>query len=179
MSDEGRAFDTLMAGSDPAMAIVTTASDNERAGCLIGFHAQCSIEPPRYAVWLSKANHTLRVAVHAQHFAVHFLREDDEGDLPSLFGTVSGDDVDKFSRCEWEPGPGGVPLLSACSDRFVAERVTLMDDGSDHVCLVLSPIEATTSTPLRPLRLSQVAHLRAGHEAEERPEPATERAGSS
>jgi flavin reductase (DIM6/NTAB) family NADH-FMN oxidoreductase RutF len=161
------------------MAVVTTASGGERAGCLVGFHAQCSIAPHRYVVWLSKANHTFRVALHARHFAVHFLPEGSAGeggnDLPRLFGTVSGDTTDKFGRVAWSPGPGGVPLLRDCSHRFTAERVALLDEGSDHVCLVLEPREVVAPGPFRPLRLSQVAHLQPGHEAEERPKPAAER----
>ncbi len=179
MSEDGDAFDTLIANLDPPMAIVTTVSGRDRAGCLIGFHAQCSIDPHRYVVWLSKANHTFRVAVHAQHFAVHFLSDDDGGELPSLFGTVSGDQTDKFGLCAWKAGAGGVPLLPGCPNRFLAERVALLDEGSDHICLVLSPTEVADATPFRPLRLSQVAHLQPGHEAEERPKPATERAGTA
>ena len=175
MSDDGLDFDTLVAGLDPAMAIVTTVSGGERAGCLVGFHAQCSIAPRRHAVWLSKANHTFRVALHAQHFAVHFLSEDST-ELPRLFGTVSGDRADKFSECDWAPGVGGAPVLLDCPNRFLAERVTLLDDGSDHVCLVVSPTEVTATAQFRPLRLSQAAHLRPGHGADERPQPASERA---
>jgi flavin reductase (DIM6/NTAB) family NADH-FMN oxidoreductase RutF len=168
------AFDQLIAAIDPAMAIVTTVSGGERAGCLIGFHAQCSIDPPRYVVWLSKANHTFRVGVHARSFAVHFLSEDDEP-LARLFGTTSGDDTDKFDQCAWEAADGGVPVLTGCSNRLVAERVALLDEGSDHVCLVLQPTNAWARTPFRPLRLSQVEHLQPGHESEERPKPAEER----
>ena len=35
---------------------VTTATDGAQAGCLVGFSTQCSIEPPRFGVWLSKLN---------------------------------------------------------------------------------------------------------------------------
>src|SRR3954468_17963717 len=169
-------FDTLIAGLDPAMAIVTTVSDRERAGCLVGFHAQCSIDPPRYVVWLSKAKHTFPVAVHAPNSPVPPPGEDGEP-LARLFGTVSGDDTDKFGQCNWEPGDGGVPVLTDCPNRFVAERVALLDEGSDHVCLVVAPTAVSARTPFRPLRLSQVEHLRPGHEAAERPKPAEERAG--
>jgi flavin reductase (DIM6/NTAB) family NADH-FMN oxidoreductase RutF len=155
------------------MAIVTTVSGGERAGCLVGFHAQCSISPPRYVVWLSKANHTFRVALHARHFAVHFLPEGSD-DLPRLFGTVSGDTTDKFARVAWEPGAGGVPMLRDVVHRFTAERVAVLDEGSDHVCLVLAPTEVVSPAPFRPLRLSQVTHLQPGHEAAERPKPAAE-----
>ncbi|MGH8889088.1 MAG: flavin reductase family protein [Acidothermaceae bacterium] len=158
------------------MAIVTTVSGGERAGCLIGFHTQCSIDPPRYAIWLSKANHTFRVALHARYFAVHFLSEMST-ELPRLFGTTSGDTTQKFAWCDWEDGPDGVPLLTSCPNRFVATRVTLLDDGSDHVCVVLSPTEVAANA-FQPLRLSQVAGLQPGHDADERPEPPTERAAA-
>jgi flavin reductase (DIM6/NTAB) family NADH-FMN oxidoreductase RutF len=173
----GAAFDGLVAQLDPAMAVVTTLSGGERAGCLVGFHAQSSIEPQRYVVWLSKANHTFRVAVHGELIAVHFLGAGDV-ELARLFGTTSGDQVDKFSRCNWEPGPGGVPLLSACRNRFVARRVALLDEGGDHVCLVLEPIAASTTGRLRPLRLSQTKEFQPGHDAQERPQPRTQKHSS-
>ena len=62
---------------DPALVVITAADGAERAGCLVGFHSQCSIGPDRYAVWLSKANHTYRVGMLAEVFAVHFLGAED------------------------------------------------------------------------------------------------------
>jgi flavin reductase (DIM6/NTAB) family NADH-FMN oxidoreductase RutF len=175
MTGDVTGFGELVARLDPAMAVVTTSSGQERAGCLVGFHAQCSIVPSRYVVWLSKANHTLRVGMHARHFALHFLGQDDV-ELARLFGTTSGDRVDKFARSDWSPGAGGVPLLHACPNRFAADKVALLDEGSDHVCLVLQPTEVATGRGWQPLRLAQVTHLQPGHEAEERPTPRTERA---
>ncbi|MFE2251449.1 flavin reductase, partial [Streptomyces lavendulae] len=32
---------------------VAVAVGAERAGCLVGFASQCSIDPPRFIVWLS------------------------------------------------------------------------------------------------------------------------------
>jgi flavin reductase (DIM6/NTAB) family NADH-FMN oxidoreductase RutF len=164
------AFDELVAQLDPAMAIVTAAAGDERAGCLVGFHAQCSIEPPRYVVWLSKANHTCRVALHAEHLAVHFVGAQ-QLELARLFGTTTGDDVDKFSQCDWEAGPSGVPLLTECADRFVGRRMALLAEESDHVCLILEPLRAESSGNLDPLRLSSASVLDPGHEAPERPKP--------
>ena len=60
-------FDALMAQLDQPLVVVTTAAGDERAGCVVGFHVQCSIEPRRVAVWLSKANHTFRVSLFASH----------------------------------------------------------------------------------------------------------------
>jgi flavin reductase (DIM6/NTAB) family NADH-FMN oxidoreductase RutF len=170
-------FDDLVAHLDPPLAVVTTVAKGERAGCLIGFHAQCSISPQRYVIWLSKANHTFRVALHAQHFAVHFVRSGDL-DVARLFGTKTGDETDKFAACGWRPGPDGVPVLDACPDHFLARKVALLDEGSDHVCIVLEPTDAASTGDLEPLRLSAANDLTPGHEAEQRPQPATERAGA-
>ena len=44
------AFEALMADLDQPSYVVTAADGDERAGCLVGFATQCSIEPPRFAV---------------------------------------------------------------------------------------------------------------------------------
>lgn len=162
-------LDELVAAADSALVVVTTASEDQRAGCLVGFHGQCSIEPFRYSVWLSRANHTHRVALFATHFAVHFLSDAHE-DLAELFGTTSGDQVDKFTRCEWTAGAGDVPLLTGVP-AVVFARQSLWSDASDHVCLVGEPVAVQTGAAYRPLRLSGAHRLQAGHAAEERPVP--------
>jgi len=161
-----------MASLDNPMAIVTTAVAGERAGCLIGFHAQSAIDPERYAVWLSKANHTYRVALRSTHLAVHFLTQDDL-DIAEHFGTLTGEDVDKFEGVAFRSGVDGVPLLEACPQRLVVRRVALLDEGGDHVCVTTQCIDAQTTGPFTPLRLSQVDHLVPGHEADERADPPT------
>ena len=162
-------FAEVMGSLDAPMAIVTTVSldGRTRAGCLVGFHAQCSIDPVRYVVWLSKANHTYRVGSLAMHFGVHWLAEGDD-DLAAHFGTLTGNQVDKFADVPWADGGDGLPVLEQVANRLVARRHTLVDDGSDHVCLVLHPVEITSAAPFRPLRFTAVRHLEAGHPAEER-----------
>ncbi|HEY8548285.1 MAG TPA: flavin reductase family protein [Acidimicrobiales bacterium] len=168
-------FSDLVTALDPAMVVVTTADGEELAGCLAGFHGQSSIDPPRYAVWLSKANHTYRVALRSTHLAVHLLTEDDH-DLAAAFGSRSGDEVDKFADRPHERGPGGVPLLTECPHRFVLRRTVLVDEGGDHVCVSGEPVDAAGGS-FTPLRLSAVDDIEPGHAAEERPSPPTERAG--
>lgn len=171
------AFDAIMSSLDTSMMIATTATANERAGCLVGFHCQCSIEPVRYAVWLSKANHTCRVAVHADHLALHYLRPRDEP-LAELFGELSGDDVDKFSRCPSTDGPHGVPILDGVGDVVLFRRTAFLDEGSDHIAFTLAPEQVLVgpSGDTSRLRLSDVAHVTPGHLAAERPDPQLERA---
>ena len=45
----------LVSELDYPMFIVTCADERERAGCLVGFATQCSIDPPRFLVCLSTA----------------------------------------------------------------------------------------------------------------------------
>jgi flavin reductase (DIM6/NTAB) family NADH-FMN oxidoreductase RutF len=164
-------FDALAAALDAAVVVVTVAAgggSGERAGCLVGFHSQCSIEPRRYAVWLSNLNRTYRVALLAEHVAVHPLGAGDR-DLAELFGGRTGDEVDKFARCDWQPGPGGVPVLvGRTGGHLVLRRTALLDVGGDHVCLIGEPVLA--EPPARdapggftPLRLAAAGTVPPGH----------------
>ena len=167
MTDEPDNFAKLIAGLDPPMAVVTTASDREQAGCLIGFHAQSSIEPERYVVWLSKANHTYRVGLRAAHFAVHFLTAEDLA-LAERFGTLTGEDTDKFAGMDVDPDQNGVPRLSVCQNWMSLDRLAILDDGGDHVCLTTRICSAHTDGDFAPLRLASAAHLDPGHGNKER-----------
>ena len=158
------AFDDLMTGLDSAMIVVTACDGRERAGCLVGFHSQCSIEPARYAVWLSKANHTYLVALRSTHLVVHFLAEHDR-ELAERFGGETGDEVDKFAGVEWTPGPDGVPMLTACPNRIVVRRTVLLDETSDHACVMTEPIEISVTPGFVPLRYASVRDIDAGHDA--------------
>jgi len=91
---------------DYSLFIVTARDEEQRAGCLVGFASQVSIDPPRFLVCLSVENLTYRVALRAPLLVVHFVPEQAE-ELAVLFGGETGDDTDKFARCRWRAGPGG------------------------------------------------------------------------
>jgi flavin reductase (DIM6/NTAB) family NADH-FMN oxidoreductase RutF len=124
------AFDAVTGSLDAPMVIVTASDGRERSGCLVGFSTQCSIDPCRWLVCISKANHTLRVAAGARTLAVHPLRAD-QLDLARLFGAVTEDAVDKFVRCGWHDGPDGAPILSGCD--WLAGTILERIDLGDHV----------------------------------------------
>lgn len=157
---DGCFFDRL----DPDMCVVTAVAGGERAGCLVGFAAQCSIRPPRFAVWLSKVNHTYRVARAARHLAVHLLTRD-QRDLAELFGGETGDEIDKFACLDWREEHGGTVVLRDAAAWFVGAIVERAD-GGDHVGHVLEPVRwgAGRGGPL--LRLSDAATIDAGHPVE-------------
>jgi len=163
MEPAEKSFQTLVAQLDYPMFIATVAADGERAGCLIGFATQCSIHPPRFLAGLSDKNRTHRVAQGADSMAVHLVPED-AGELAELFGGETGDDVDKFARCEWRPGPGGVPLLDGCPNRFVGRIAERVDFG-DHTGLVLEPFYADEDRGGGQLSFHRAKRIDPGHEA--------------
>jgi flavin reductase (DIM6/NTAB) family NADH-FMN oxidoreductase RutF len=156
-------FDALMGELDYPMFIVTTAAEGERAGCLVGFATQASMEPARFLICLSKANRTYRVAWHADALAVHLVPAD-AADLAELFGGETGDEVDKFGRCEWSDGPRGLPILDRCRSWFAAQVLERTDCG-DHVAFLLDPFEAHAGHGESPFPFHRAKRIEPGHEA--------------
>ncbi|MCB5178772.1 flavin reductase family protein [Streptomyces antimicrobicus] len=157
---------TFAVAQDGPLYVVTAASAGRRAGCLVGFASQCSIEPPRFVVWLSVANHTYEVARRARYLTVHLLRRDQEA-LARLFGGRTGDDEDKFAGIGWRPGRDGSPVLAAVAHWFTG-RIEAVVVGGDHEGFLLVPVEqspAAAEPAVPPLRYGDVRDLRAGHPA--------------
>ncbi|SDS23124.1 NADH-FMN oxidoreductase RutF, flavin reductase (DIM6/NTAB) family [Brevibacterium siliguriense] len=160
-------LDDLMGSVDSPLIVVTTSAEGEQAGCLVGFHSQASIDPEHYCFWLSKANHTYRVALRSDHFAVHFLTTADR-ELARHFGSLSGSDTDKFAGLDFALTEDGVPLLADLPNRLLVERIAMLDDGGDHVCLTGRVDSVEVAGGFTALRLSQLGDLTPGHNAEER-----------
>ena len=69
--DNTEAFEQIAAGLTSPMIIVTARHGDEIDGCLVGFSTQCSIDPTRYLVCLSKRNNTYRIALCATSVFVY------------------------------------------------------------------------------------------------------------
>jgi flavin reductase (DIM6/NTAB) family NADH-FMN oxidoreductase RutF len=147
------------------MVVVTASAGGTRAGCLVGHLTQCSIDPLRVLVCLSRANRTHAVAVQAETLAVHHLGHD-QRDLARLFGEETGDEVDKFARCSWRHGPSGTVVLDDVRHWWVGRRAIRVPLG-DHEGFVLEPITVHAEGPYRQLDSTQVADLDAGHPRDE------------
>lgn len=156
-------FHDLTGDLDYSMLVVTTSDGSRRAGCLVGFATQCSIDPARYLVCLSKANHTYATAEGAEVLVVHALGTD-QVELARLFGEATSDEVDKFAACRWHPGRGGAPVLDDCPNRFAGRILERIDVG-DHVAFVLEPVEAESAPGSTSLLFSAVKDLEPGHRA--------------
>jgi flavin reductase (DIM6/NTAB) family NADH-FMN oxidoreductase RutF len=158
--DSTAAFEAIVSGIDPPFYVVTAADGDDRAGCLVGFATQCSIDPPRFVVWLSKLNRTYRVAQSSRTLIVHLLRDAD-GDLADRFGGETGDEVDKFAGIEWSLGPEGCPVVERL-DWFAGSVLEQLDSG-DHVAFVLEPRGGRCQQSGRQLSESELGDIEAGH----------------
>ncbi len=164
MTEDVPAFESLVGSMDYPMFVVTVNAGGERSGCLVGFVTQCSISPPRLMACLSKRNHTYRVAAGSETLALHFLGAGDM-DLARLFGEETGDDVDKFAHCDWDPGPAGAPVLHGCRG-WVSGRIIQRVDLGDHVGMVVEVADGEARQPSeRPLGFDGLRDLEPGHDA--------------
>jgi flavin reductase (DIM6/NTAB) family NADH-FMN oxidoreductase RutF len=165
-TEAARSFEAIMAGLETPFYVVTAKAGGEHAGCLVGFATRCSIDPPRFGVWLSKLNHTYRIALQQDTLVVHVLRDGDR-DLALLFGGQTGDDVDKFAEVDWHPGPGGCPVIDRL-DWFAGTVVDRLDTG-DHVAFLLAPSGGNCRRgDVRQLDYAEIGDTEAGHPVPER-----------
>jgi flavin reductase (DIM6/NTAB) family NADH-FMN oxidoreductase RutF len=162
-ADTERIFNELTGEIDYSMLIVTTSAGTQRAGCLVGFGTQCSVDPPRYLVCLSEKNRTFCVAAHSEALIVHYPRAD-QTELVELFGGETGDDVDKFARCSWREGPMGMPVLDGCPRWFAGAIVDRIPLG-DHIGFLLAPFAAEKGGEADSFPFHRARRIDAGHDA--------------
>jgi flavin reductase (DIM6/NTAB) family NADH-FMN oxidoreductase RutF len=155
-------FEALVGQLDYSLFIVTTAAAGERAGCLIGFASQVSIDPPRFLACLSVKNRTYRVALRAEILVVHFVPQEAER-LAVLFGGETGDEIDKFTRCAWLPGPDGAPVIEDLENWFAGRVLERLEFG-DHCGFLLEPIEGQSGRSSSPLTFRRAKSIEPGHE---------------
>jgi flavin reductase (DIM6/NTAB) family NADH-FMN oxidoreductase RutF len=153
------AFEGMVGELEYPMFIVTAPGP---LGCLVGFTTQASIDPPRFIACLSHKNRTFRLGQDAHALGVHAVPAD-AGDLAELFGGETGDQVDKFARCEWREGPEGVPVLARCENWFVGRVLARLDAG-DHDAFLLEPI-AGAAVEQDEFTFHRAKRIDPGHEA--------------
>ena len=152
---------------DVSLLVVTAAAGDDRSGCVVGFATQCSLEPERFLVCLSRANRTYEVARAAATLGVHVLGAD-QVELARWFGGTTDDQVDKLAAVDWRPGDDGAPLLVACAawaEMRVLEQLPL----GDHVGFLVEATASGTGTHEGRLHLSDVGPLSPGHPGDDPP----------
>ncbi|MDP6550457.1 MAG: flavin reductase family protein [Dehalococcoidia bacterium] len=133
------------------VAVVTSQWQGKPNGQIAVAIGAASIVPsmPRVIVQIYKRNYSHGLIYGSGAFAVNFLRQD-QLDLITGFGLVSGRDHDKLSKVPYELKSSGSPVLQDCWGYLDCRVVNAMDAG-DMTCFLGEVIEGDTITEGEPL----------------------------
>jgi flavin reductase (DIM6/NTAB) family NADH-FMN oxidoreductase RutF len=163
MFDGSSPGDALVEATDYPLYVVTTAVDDEIAGCLAGFVTQSSMSPVQFIVCVSRINHTFQAFQGCESAALHLIGSDQK-ELASLFGEQSGDVIDKFDRVSWTRGVTGAPILAECRAWIEGMVIDRMDAG-DHEAFLLTVRDGKAGTHSGQFLLSDASDFQPGHPA--------------
>jgi flavin reductase (DIM6/NTAB) family NADH-FMN oxidoreductase RutF len=137
-------FQRLMDTIEQPLVLVTAAHRRASTACLVTFSSQCSLEPPRYCLYVPKHEAAYDVVRRAAHLLAHFL-DRRQRDLAAML--AAGEDV--FAAAEWRAGPDGrTPQLRGV-DAWLFGRVTARHEVGDHGGFVLDPARIRVPRRLR------------------------------
>ena len=105
VSDAGETFSDLPRRPRLPDVHRTVAAGGERAGCLIGFATQASIDPPRFVALISEQEPAPSASRATRARSPCTWRPATTRSSSSCSAPQTGDDVDKFERCDWSEGP--------------------------------------------------------------------------
>jgi 3-hydroxy-9,10-secoandrosta-1,3,5(10)-triene-9,17-dione monooxygenase reductase component len=113
------------------VAFVTAAPDGEAAGLIVNSLASVSLEPPLVSFCPSRSSLTWSRMRRAGRFGVNVLGRQHE----PFAERATPPGADRFAGLDWEPGPGGIPLLTDALATLECEIVAEHPAG-DHWIVV-------------------------------------------
>jgi 3-hydroxy-9,10-secoandrosta-1,3,5(10)-triene-9,17-dione monooxygenase reductase component len=138
-----RAFRDALGRFATGVAFVTAAPDGEPAGLVVNSLASVSLEPPLVSFCPSRSSLTWQRMRRAERFAVNILGRHHE--QFARRATPAG--ADRFAGLDWQPGRGGVPLLTDALATLECETVAEHPAG-DH-WIVLGRVDQLHSKPIK------------------------------
>jgi 3-hydroxy-9,10-secoandrosta-1,3,5(10)-triene-9,17-dione monooxygenase reductase component len=126
-----RSFRDALARFATGVAFVTAAPDGEPAGLIVNSLTSVSLEPPLVSFCPSRSSLTWTRMRRAGRFGVNVLGRRHEHFAKRA--TPAG--ADRFAGLDWEPGRGGVPLLTDAIASLECETVAEHRAG-DHWIIV-------------------------------------------
>ena len=126
-------FAEIMRSLAGGVAVVTTLDEHDRPrGLTSTAVSSVSADPPLLLVCVATTSRTLPALRHRRRFVVNFMGAGAD-DACARFASKQ---EDKFAGVEWEPGPGGLPVLAGVATGW-AECATVEEIGAgDHVILI-------------------------------------------
>ena len=125
-----RSFRDALGRFPTGVAFITAALDGEPAGLIVNSLASVSLEPPLVSFSPARSSLTWSRMRRAGRFGVNVLGRQHE--RFAVRATPAGSD--RFASLDWEPGRGGVPLLTdalaSLECEIVAEHPTAITGSS-------------------------------------------------
>ena len=138
-----RAFREALGRFATGVAFVTAAPDGEPTGLIVNSLASVSLEPPLVLFCPSRSSLTWCRMRRTGRFGVNVLGRQHERFV--AHATAPG--ADRFAGLDWEPGHGGVPLLTDALASFEFETVAEHPTG-DH-WIVVGHVENLRISPTK------------------------------
>ncbi len=150
-STDQRSVQAIMTHLWSPLAAVSCAWQGRRNVQIAVAIGAASIVPtkPRVAVQIYKSNFSHDMIYRSGAFALNFLKED-QLQLISDFGMVSGRDRDKLSGVVYGEKSSGSPVLEECWG-FLDCRVINAMDGGDMTCFLADVLDGKTLAQGDPL----------------------------
>lgn len=118
-----------------SVVFVITVDEKEKpAGMVAGWNMKASMDPPMFAVPLSKKYHTHKLIRKRKQFVIAVANKSLEDEV-RFFGSTHGNEVDKFKETGIETVPSQFikpPLIKKATVNFECELVSETDAG-DHI----------------------------------------------
>jgi 3-hydroxy-9,10-secoandrosta-1,3,5(10)-triene-9,17-dione monooxygenase reductase component len=128
---DARSFRDALGRFATGVAFVTAAPDGEPAGLIVNSLTSVSLAPPLVSFCPSRGSLTWPRMRRARRFGVNMLGRQHERFATGA--TRAG--ADRFAGLDWEPGRGGVPLLTDALASLECEIVAEHPTG-DHWIVV-------------------------------------------
>ncbi len=140
---EPRAFRDALGRFATGVAFITAAPDGEPAGLIVNTLTSVSLEPPLVSFCPSRSSLTWTRMRRAGRFGVNVLAREHE--QFAVGATPAG--ANRFADLDWQPGPGGMPLLSDALATLECEIVAEHPTG-DH-WIVVGRVDTLHIAPIK------------------------------
>jgi 3-hydroxy-9,10-secoandrosta-1,3,5(10)-triene-9,17-dione monooxygenase reductase component len=143
---DARAFRDALGRFATGVAFITAVPDGEPAGLIVNSLASVSLQPPLLSFCPSRSSLTWSRMRRTRRFGVNVLGQQHE----RFAERAAPAGADRFADLDWQPGDGGVPLLTdalaSLECQIVAEHL-----AGDHLIVVGRVDDLHTSPITEPL----------------------------
>lgn len=117
--------------------VISVNEGGKPNGMIAGWNMKCSVEPPLFAVSLSKGGYTHKLIRKSKEFVIAVPGKELE-EILVFFGSTHGDEADKFAKTQIETEKAEFvksPLIKNAAINFECELYKEVDSG-DHIIFI-------------------------------------------